>query len=164
MAGFSDAVGIRYPEVMSGYVRGDGNATPPPGDDSGRFSLDLDIRIPRLREFLDGPLHVAEIAGGTVSWEPFVGKVAVHPGRLVFFRHEPAERRKFFDFEFTFPSGQDFDIVAEGHKDIHNDNGFDAASDRRPPASPSPRPRAPSPGGWSPSTSPSSSACSRRSR
>lgn len=129
MPTFDDNVGIRFLEVLSGYIRGSGR--PMRGDDdAGRFSFALDIRIPRLREFLDADLHVATIAGGTLEWKPFVPRTQVHPGTAVLYRRDPEHPgRKFYDFKFTFPSGQGYDIRFEGQKVLKDDRRLDAAAD-----------------------------------
>ncbi len=129
MPEFDDNVGIRFLEVLSGYIRGSGR--PLRGkDDAGRFSFALDIRIPRLREFLHAETHVAQIAGGTVEWKPFVPRTAANPGTATLYRKDPTHPgRKFYDFEFTFPSGQGFDIRFEGQKILKDDRRLDAAAD-----------------------------------
>jgi choline dehydrogenase-like flavoprotein len=129
MPDFGDAVGIRFIEAMSGYVQGD-PASRAPGDRPGWLKYDLQISIPSLRAFLDADEHAAEVEGGTISWNPFVDQVAVHPGRMVLFRaQENTRRRKFFDLDFTFPVPQGFDVIARGHKILFNDTGFDCAGD-----------------------------------
>lgn len=129
MATFDDNVGIRFLEVLSGYIRGDGQ--PLRGaDDAGRFSFALTIEIPRLREFLDADLHVARITGGDVHWKPFVPHARANPGEAVLYRKiDGNPRRKAYDFRFTFPSGQGYDIRFEGEKRLKDDRRLDAAAD-----------------------------------
>ncbi len=123
---FSENVGVRFVEAMSGKVGGNGLAS-----DAGDFTYDLQIIIPSLRKFLGAAVHSADIAGGFITWTPFLqGRVPVQPGRVVLYRPEDATRkRKFFDFEFAFDSGAGFPMRVEGHKHLFNDTGFDAASD-----------------------------------
>ncbi|MGH7129082.1 MAG: hypothetical protein ACREIV_10965, partial [Planctomycetaceae bacterium] len=129
MPSFDDNVGIRFVELMSGYVRGSGQPLRGPNDE-GRFSFELIIEIPLLRAFLDAPLHVAAITGGMVEWKPFVGRTAVRPGNLVLYRKDAENpRRKFYDYDFAFPSGQGFDIRFEGRKVLKDDRRLDAAAD-----------------------------------
>jgi choline dehydrogenase-like flavoprotein len=132
MAEFSDNVGVRFLEVMSGRVRGDVEAVihDAPGDEIGRLTYNLEVRIPSLRAFLEAPEHVAEIPQGDITWQPYVAKAQVTPGRCVMYRHDPATRkRKFFDFEYSFPSGKGYDIDVEGHKFLRDDPGFDVIAD-----------------------------------
>ena len=128
MPSIRDEVGIRFVEAMSGRVRGDATRT---DDDTGHFTYELDIVIPGLNAFVAAPLHECRIEGGHITWVPFVERADVPPGRMVMFRAEDStRRRKFFDFDFVFPSGLGYDIEAEGHKILHDDeHGFDAASD-----------------------------------
>jgi choline dehydrogenase-like flavoprotein len=129
MPPFDDNVGIRFLEVMSGYVRGSNRPVRGPNDE-GRFSFELMIEIPRLRQFLDAPQHVADIAGGTVEWKPFVAQTEVRRGKAVLYRKDPENpRRKYYDFRFGFPSGQGFDIRFEGQKVLNDDRRLDAATD-----------------------------------
>lgn len=126
---FDDAVGIRFREILSGYVRGGGQRLRGPGD-AGRFSFDVVLEIPRLRDFLAADRHVARITGGTVEWKPFVPRTEVRPGEVVLFRKDGGnKRRKFYDFRFAFPSGQGYDILFEGTKVLKSDAPFDAAVD-----------------------------------
>jgi len=130
MAEFGNGVGVSFLESMSGFVRGDPDATNPPGDDTGRLAYNLELRIPGLRAFLDAPVHEADIAGGEIIWEPYVPKTAVRPGRCVLYRRDPAtRRRKYFDFTYAFPSGKGYDIEVEGHKYLRDDPGFDVVTD-----------------------------------
>jgi choline dehydrogenase-like flavoprotein len=128
MPSIGDGVGIRFVEAMSGRVRGDTSRT---DDDTGQFIYELDILIPSLNRFVDAAQHECVIEGGTITWVPFLPKTQVNPGHMAMFRAEDSSRkRKFFDFNFTFPSGLGYDIEAEGHKILHDDeHGFDAASD-----------------------------------
>jgi len=129
MPDFDNDVGIRFLEVLSGYVRGAGRPIRD-ANDTGRFSFALNIEIPRLRDFLDADLHVANIAGGTVEWKPFVPPTQVRPGTAVLYRKDPSHpRRKFYDFRFSFPSGQGYDIRFEGQKVLKDDRRLDAAAD-----------------------------------
>lgn len=129
MPDFGDQVGIRFIEAMSGYVLGD-PAVRDAADRPGWLKYDLQISIPALRDFLDADEHAAEIAGGTLSWHPFVHRAAVKPGRMVLFRAQAGTRkRKFFDLDFRFPTPQGFDLIAKGHKILFNDTGFDCAAD-----------------------------------
>lgn len=129
MPPFDDDVGIRFTEALSGYIRGSGR--PLRGaDDAGRFTIALDIRIPRLREFLEADLHEARIAGGSVEWKPFVPKTEANPGNVILYRRDPSHpRRKFYDFRFSFPSGQGYDIDFFGQKVLKDDRRLDAAAD-----------------------------------
>lgn len=129
MATFDDNVGIRFLEVLSGYMRG--SDAPMRGeDDAGRFSFALDIEIPRLREFLDADVHIARIGGGDVRWKPFVPHARANPGEAVIYRMVDGNpRRKVYDFRFTFPSGQGFDIGFFGQKRLKDDRRLDAAAD-----------------------------------
>jgi choline dehydrogenase-like flavoprotein len=132
MPDFSDNVGVRFLEVMSGRVRGDVEAVihDDPGDETGILTYNLEVRIPSLRKFLDAPQHVAEIPKGDISWQPYVAKAPITPGRCVLYRHDAATRkRKYFDFEYSFPSGKGYDIDVEGHKFLRNDPGFDVIAD-----------------------------------
>jgi choline dehydrogenase-like flavoprotein len=129
MSDFGDQVGVRFLEVMSGYVRGAGERMIRP-DDAGRLSYEAIIEIPSLRAFLDAPLHVARIAGGTLEWKPFVASTPILPGQIALFRTDNGNRKhKFFDFDFQFASGVGYDIRFEGHKDLKDDRLFDAATD-----------------------------------
>lgn len=130
MAEFGDGVGVTFLESMSGIVRGDPDATNPPGDETGKLAYNLELRIASLRAFLDAPVHEAEIAAGDIVWMPFVPKTAVRPGHCVLYRRDPATRkRKYFDFAYGFPSGQGYDIDVEGHKYLRDDPGFDVVTD-----------------------------------
>jgi choline dehydrogenase-like flavoprotein len=126
---FDENVGIRFREILSGYVRGGGQ--PLRGArDAGRFSFDVVLEIPRLRDFLAADRHVARITGGTVEWKPFVPRTEVRPGEVVLFRRAGGNRRrKFYDFRFAFPSGHGYDILFEGTKILKSDAPFDAAVD-----------------------------------
>lgn len=126
---FDDNVGIRFLEVLSGYIRGDGRPMRGPNDE-GRFSFALHIEIPRLRDFLEAEQHVARITGGTVEWSPFVPKTQANPGEAVLYRKDPTNRRrKFYDFRFTFPSPQGLEVQFEGQKILKDDRRLDAAAD-----------------------------------
>lgn len=129
MPAFDDDVGIRFTEALSGYIRGDGRPLRGP-DDAGRFTIALDIRIPRLRAFLDADLHEAQVAGGSVEWTPFVPATTANPGNVILYRRDPAHpRRKFYDFRFSFPSGQGYDVDFFGQKVLKDDRRLDAAAD-----------------------------------
>ena len=52
---FSDNVGIKFLEIMSGDVG------------HGEFTFDLQLVIPSLRKFLDADLHQAQITNGTLN-------------------------------------------------------------------------------------------------
>jgi choline dehydrogenase-like flavoprotein len=126
---FDDEVGVRFREILTGYVRGAGR--PLRGeDDAGHFSLDVTLEIPRLRDFLAADRHVARISEGTVAWKPFVPRTPIEAGEVVLFRSERGNRRrKFHDFRFDFPSGSGYDIRFEGTKVLKSDGPSDAATD-----------------------------------
>jgi hypothetical protein len=74
MSDFGPNAGIEYVERMSGHVAdriSDPAVATRVAAEGGRtFSLDLRISIPHLQDFLDSASHVAQIADGTVSWQP----------------------------------------------------------------------------------------------
>lgn len=129
MPDFGDHVGITFLEIMTGYVRGSDEPILRP-DGVGLFHQSLRLVIPNLNRYLAGP-HEAQITEGTVDWNPFVKNASVRGGgRVLMFRKDRENRkRRYFDFDYSFPSEQGFDIGFEGHKFLEDDRGFDAGAD-----------------------------------
>src|SRR5690242_14025299 len=108
MPDFGPNVGVEFSETASGHVA---SQISDPAvaeslaktEDDGAFSLALEISIPRLQDFLDSGSHVADIAGGTVSWKPQVAGVPLLPGgKVTLFRNsESNTSQKFVDYEFS---------------------------------------------------------------
>ncbi len=135
MPDFGPDAGIEFVESAAGHVAGQ-ISDPPVAERiaaaAGRtFTLDLRIAIPRLQDFLNAPDHVAEIAGGEISWKPDLSGAQVLPGgQMVMFRNaDPTRKRKFIDLNFSFPGAHGEVIVCDGIKDLHDDNGLDVATD-----------------------------------
>jgi choline dehydrogenase len=135
MSDFGPNLGIQYTESASGHVASQ-ISDPAVAErlaeaSGGAFQLDLQISIPRLQEFLDSAVHIAEIGSGKVSWNPDVSSVPLLPGgQVTLFRNaDPSRKRKFIDFAFSFPGARGSIITCKGVKDLHDDNGLDAATD-----------------------------------
>ena len=105
---FGALVGLKFPEAMSGYLAA-GEADPAAGEQRSQgqpdnFTFMLDVEITGLRDFLDSPVHQANVVGGRVFWEgrarectPIAGG-----GSIVMYRNiTPDGRQKVFDFVFT---------------------------------------------------------------
>ncbi|PWU03917.1 MAG: hypothetical protein C5B51_17910 [Terriglobia bacterium] len=135
MPDFGAHVGVQFAETASGHSSGsisDPVLAARLGAASGRsFTLDLQISIPRLQDFLASAEHLAEITGGAVSWKPDILGARVDPGgRVTMFRDADATRkRKFIDFAFSFPNASGATLSCRGIKELHQDNGCDAATD-----------------------------------
>ena len=135
MPDFGPNAGIQFAETAFGHVESDisdAAVAERIAAASGRtFQLDLRMAIPRLQDFLDAASHMAEIAGGTISWTPEVSGAGVLPGgKVSLFRNADASRtHKFIDFAFSFADGRGGVIDGKGVKDLHDDNGLDAATD-----------------------------------
>ena len=70
---FGALVGLKFREAMSGYLAA-GESDPAAGEQRGQgqpdnFKFMLDVEITGLRDFLDSPVHQADVVGGRVVWE-----------------------------------------------------------------------------------------------
>src|SRR5436190_13020186 len=131
MPDFGRNVGVQLKETASGHVSAQ-ISDPAVAERVGEaFQLSLEISIPELQDFFDTPVHTAEITAGTVSWQPDLSDVPVHPGgQVILFRNADATRtHKFIDFVFSFSDSQGRTIDCRGFKDLENDNGLDATTD-----------------------------------
>jgi cholesterol oxidase len=134
LSDFADTVGIRFREIMSGFVA-EGAADPVQGERVGRetgqdFSYDLGIEIPSLNEFLGSRIHEAMLGDGSIKWSQHMGEAQVPGGTCILFRTDESDsRRKFFDFRFEFPDGDSGEVEVEGHKYLFDDGRLDAAAD-----------------------------------
>lgn len=104
MTDFADGVGIRFREVMSGFVA-EGEVDPAKGERLGRetgqdFSFDLGIEIPSLNQFLKSPIHEAGLSGGTVKWRRHFGEARVLRGAVALYRDDENELRETY---LSFP-------------------------------------------------------------
>ncbi len=91
---FGPNVGITFRELMSGYVA-PGAVSPEQGALSGmgkdsNFSFDLAVHIPKLRDFLNGAVHQAEIRGGVMEWK---GHTAKRTARAGWWHHRHVSQR-----------------------------------------------------------------------
>jgi choline dehydrogenase-like flavoprotein len=135
MADFGPNVGIQFQEAASGPLAGgisDPEAAARVAESTGQsFRLDLQISIPRLQAFLASPDHAAEIVAGRIDWQPGLTAASVLPGgRVTMFRSLDSTRKhKSVDFAFSFPAPEGGAIDCLGAKDLHQDNGLDAATD-----------------------------------
>jgi hypothetical protein len=121
---------------MSGYLA-DGISDPDEGERRGQgqpanFTFVLDVEIPGLGAFLDGPVHQADVVGGSVVWERHArqGTPVAGGGSLVMYRNKtPDGRQKAFDFVFSFQGDDGTWFTMTGEKRLSDDRGFDAAAD-----------------------------------
>lgn len=133
---FGALVGLKFRETMRGYLA-DGVSDPEAGEQRGRgqrdnFTFVLDVEIPALRDFLDSPVHQADIVGGSVLWEGRAreGTPVAGGGALVMYRNvTPDGRHKAFDSVFSFQGDAGTWFTITGRKKLSDDRGFDAAAD-----------------------------------
>jgi choline dehydrogenase-like flavoprotein len=133
---FSDRVGLRFRESMSGFLA-EGAATPEEGAARRRgqaknFRFTLEVAIPRLRDFINSGLHQASVVGGAVEWSGHAhrGTPVGLDGTIVMYRNtSPDGRRKMFDFTFGFVSDDGRRYAVTGEKRLVDDRGFDSAAD-----------------------------------
>ena len=90
---FGPLVGLKFRETMSGYLA-DGIADPDEGERASHgqpanFTFALDVEIPGLGDFLDSPVHQADVGGGSVVWERHArqGTPVAGGGSLVMYRN-----------------------------------------------------------------------------
>ena len=122
MADFGPDAGIQFVESASGHVAShisDASVAARLAALTGRtFQLDLQISIPRLQDFLASTEHVAEIAGGQITWKPDISAARVLAGgQATLFRNADATRtHKFVEFYFSFPGAKGEVINARDSK------------------------------------------------
>ncbi len=133
---FGALVGLKFREAMSGYLAS-GESDPAAGEQRGRgqpdnFTFVLDVEIPGLRDFLDSPVHQADVVGGNVVWEGHAreGTPIAGGGSIVMYRNiTPDGRQKVFDFVFSFQGDDGTWVTITGQKRLSDDRGFDAGAD-----------------------------------
>ncbi|WP_257451919.1 GMC oxidoreductase [Archangium lipolyticum] len=133
---FSDRVGLRFRESMSGFLA-EGVSTPEEGAARGKgrsknFRFTLEVAIPRLRDFINAGVHQASIVGGAVEWRGHAhrGTPVGQDGTIVLYRNtSPDGRRKVFDFSFGFVADDGRRYAVTGEKRLVDDRGFDSAAD-----------------------------------
>ena len=134
MSDFGPGVGLLLTENATGYVES-GISDPAVAERLAKshgasFQLALEIFIPRLQDFLDSDVHVAEIRGGTVRWNPNPPAAVLPGGKVTLFRNAgKTGKHKFTNFDFSFADSQGRTIDCSGVKELQDDNGLDAASD-----------------------------------
>ena len=133
---FSATVGLTFPESMSGSVSL-GATDPELGEKAANgsppnFAFTLNIRIPRLLDFLNGATHQAEVHSGGVRWDGIAknGTPIATGGALVMYRNvTPDGRHKQFDSTFSFQADNGDWYTVTGQKHLSDDGGFDPAVD-----------------------------------
>jgi choline dehydrogenase-like flavoprotein len=132
---FGPEVGIHFSETASGYLANQISdltvAESVAKADGTWFQVTLQISIARLQDFLDSSEHLAQIAGGAVSWKPRLADVPLLPGgKVTFFRNaDSTPTQKFIDYDFSFAGADSHIVTVRGLKNLHNDNGLDAVTD-----------------------------------
>ncbi|MFN7999232.1 MAG: DUF362 domain-containing protein [Bryobacteraceae bacterium] len=116
MASMLDGVSLTFRETMAGAVAG------------RPLSFSVAIRIGDLAHFLDSPQQPAELTG-TVTCPDLGGTFAVRDGGFQLFAVDASTglRQLRYFFRFTAAAGDSYYL--QGHKDIHDDPGFDVVRD-----------------------------------
>src|SRR5262245_46373990 len=133
---FGALVGLKFREAMSGYLAA-GESDPAAGEQRGQgqsdnFKFVLDVEITGLSDFLDSPVHQADVVGGSVVWEGRAreGTPVAGGGSLVMFRNiTPNGRQKAFDTVFSFQDDAGIWVTITGQKRLSDERGFDAGAD-----------------------------------
>ncbi|MBS1857227.1 MAG: DUF362 domain-containing protein [Acidobacteria bacterium] len=111
-----EGVGLAFQEAMSGAVGG------------RPLSFNVSIRIPDLARFFDEPEHRAELTG-TVTCPDLGGTVPVSGGGFQLFVVDAASGIRQLRYSFRFTGGDGKPYYLHGHKDVHDDPGFDVVKD-----------------------------------
>ena len=110
-----DGLGLAFEETMAGAI----------ADRPLRF--DVQIRIADLGEFLERPEHQAAMTG-SVTCPDLGGTVPIRDGRFQLFVPDAASGMRQMRYFFRFPANGGTYCLA-GHKDVHDDPGFDVVED-----------------------------------
>jgi uncharacterized protein (DUF362 family) len=127
-----DGLGFRIREEMAGFVAV-GETEYEAGAARGRerdtrLSFAVRIVIDDLGAFLRVSEHEAALEG-TVTFAPLGGTFPIRDGRFNLFELDPVtgHRRMTYAFAFTASDGRVYSL--RGHKDVHDDAGFDVVDD-----------------------------------
>jgi choline dehydrogenase-like flavoprotein len=132
MSSFSDHVGIRFHEQLSGFI-GRGTSDPTVGAAQAEaagvsFRCELELELASVRAFMDGPQHDARIIDGLVWWED-AEPARVKGGTVRFFDPIPGEPRQRRIVYQVVVSAVAEDFVLHGEKRLADDAASDAAAD-----------------------------------
>jgi predicted patatin/cPLA2 family phospholipase len=123
---------LQFSETMRGFVHWKASDYED-GFRSGReagmeLSCRLTIKIDRVNKFVVNPEHDAAVEG-TVYCEELGGELPIESGRFNLFVDEGDPARKTMQYRLQFRDGSRNPFTLSGHKDIHDDPGFDLWSD-----------------------------------